>query len=93
MEVIRTIISDVTDYSYDWEYICVLEDAIKRIEDYDDDEDIHQALDDALIYYKDQWVIMMHHQSPKNANLYDAFEDTIEDIYGYIAIYKQHYAI
>lgn len=93
MEIIRNIIGLVTDYSFDWDYISVLENAISRIENWDDDEEIHQALDDSLIYYVDQWTIMAHHQDPKDANLYDAFEDTIEDIYEYIAIYKQHYAI
>lgn len=90
MRIVRDYVGEAINFSFDFKYQRVIEEAIARIENPFDDEDIYQALDDAIIYYDAQWTIMMHHQSPEDANLYQAFEDTIEDLYHYISLVKSN---
>ena len=54
------------------------------------DDEIFNALDDALIWTHSQWTIIKHHCSPNNASLEDAFGLTQEDIYRYIYLYKKY---
>ena len=90
MEIIKDILGKVTNYTFDFEYLDILEDAIERIDNMDDDDEIFNALDDALIWTHSQWTIIKHHCSPNNASLEDAFGLTQEDIYRYIYLYKKY---
>lgn len=48
---------------------------------YDDiDTAIFEEVDRALIYYDEQWQIIMHYQTPVEANLNEAIQQFIEEV-------------
>ena len=61
----------------------VAERAIANVE-HRGHEDLYDAawsaIDEGMIYYDDQWLIMRYFQSPGEANLQEAFESMAEDI-------------
>lgn len=72
----------------------VVEDLVDRvdIEDWkDDDYDaIWQAIDEGLIYTKDQWTILEYYCSPTDANFDEAIEELASDMGSILSdIYEQ----
>ena len=45
---------------------------------------INDELDRVLIYYADQWEIMQHYQTPADADLYEAIEQLLAEVYDII---------
>ena len=91
MKLDRELVGEAIFFEYDFSYQRVLEEAIDRIENPNVDEDVYEALDDALIWYSAQWTIMKHHQNPSEANLDLAYKNTIEDLYRYIELFNAKY--
>lgn len=77
--VVRHFDNRGTDSFFD-----VVEDIVDRvdIEDWkDDDYDaIWQAIDEGLIYTKDQWVVLEHYCTPTDANFDEAIEELASDM-------------
>ena len=65
-----------------WEFLKIAEDIAERAESYqeeghDIEDAISQAIDDGLIYTRDQWEVMAYYCGPKDAD----FNFTIEQFY------------
>ena len=65
----------------DYDYLKVIEDIIDRIDDLNDEEWVYSAINDSLIYYKDQWTVLQHFFVPQDANWNLAVELLIDDLY------------
>lgn len=79
-----------TTYHYSTEYIaCHIADNVVELlndGDYNDlDTAISEEIDRYLIYSKEQWEVMMAYQTPNEANLAEAVQLLIEDVYNSIA--------
>lgn len=59
----------------------LINNILSRVDNPNDDEDILQALDDELIYYDDQWLVIKEYCSPIEANWNNAIEQFICDIF------------
>lgn len=70
-ELVDNVVERVVDAMNDGEY-----------EDIDDC--IGYEIDNALMYYDDQWEVMKHYQLPKEANFDNAIEEFINDVYANI---------
>lgn len=86
---IRDILGSYFDYSFDFNFIDLIQDVIDRIDDFNDDNDINCAIDDATIYYDDQWTILKHYCSPSDANYNDAMEQFTIDVYNIVEKIKE----
>ena len=87
--VVRHFDNRGTDSFFD-----VVEDLVERvdIEDWkDDDYDaIWQAIDEGLIYTRDQWVVLEHYCTPTDANFDEAIEELASDMGSILSdIYEQ----
>lgn len=80
-EELRDIIARYFDYSLDFEFADLVEDILNRIDDQHNSDDVMQAIDDGLIYYSDQWKVLQHYCSPKDANWENAIDEFVTDIY------------
>ena len=83
-EELRSTIARYFDYSLDFEFADLVEDILNRIDDQYSSEDVMQAIDDGLIYYSDQWKVLQHYCTPKDANWEDAFDEFTTDIYNIV---------
>lgn len=92
MTKLERIINDTVDSS-NWDYKGIIESIIGRIENiFTEDEDklyeeINYAINDELIYYKDQWTVLQEFCTPMEANweiaitsLYDDVNAVVESI-------------
>lgn len=78
----KNIIGEYFDYTGDFEFLDIVSDVISRIDDFGNDEDIWQAIDDALIYTTDQWTIAKFYAtSPSELVWDDVFDSFQGDIY------------
>lgn len=78
----KNIIGEYFDYTGDFEFLDIVSDVISRIDDFGNDEDIWQAIDDALIYTSDQWTIAQFYAtSPSELVWDDVFDSFQGDIY------------
>lgn len=69
------------EYYEDPQYMGIIEDILDRIENYEDEDEIYQAIDESLIYYADQWVILKHHFiDPKEAKWDEAIDNLLYEI-------------
>lgn len=81
----KDIIAEHFDYTGDFDFLDIVANVIDRIDDIeelgDDDinDEVYSAIDDELIYYNDQWRIMMFYQTPGDANLDEAIDQLAED--------------
>lgn len=87
--VVRHFDNRGTDSFFD-----VVDDLVERvdIEDWkDDDYDaIWQAIDEGLIYTRDQWVVLEHYCTPTDANFDEAIEELASDMGSILSdIYEQ----
>ena len=74
-------IAEYFDYDSDFEFLDVVASILGRVDDFEDDEDIYQAIDDELIYYYDQWRVLEHYCTPQDANWEVAFESLVSDVF------------
>jgi hypothetical protein len=86
-------IGEYFQYSWDFDFLDLVAETIDRI-DFDDqsstlDEKIDDAIDNALIYYCDQWKIIQHYQRPEEANFQEAVEEFSSDIYSLVYKIKE----
>ena len=85
MTKLEKIINDTVD-SYNWDYKGIIESIIGRIENiFTEDEDelyeeISYAIDDELIYYKDQWIVLQEWCTPIEANWNEAYNSLYADV-------------
>lgn len=82
------------DYRGTDSFFDVVDDLVERvdIEDWkDDDYDaIWQAIDEGLIYTRDQWIVLEHYCTPTDANLDEAIEELASDMGSILSdIYEQ----
>ena len=78
----KKIIGEYFDYTGDFEFLDIVADVISRVDDFGDDDDIWQAIDDALIYIADQWTIAQFYaSSPADLVWDDVFDSFQGDIY------------
>lgn len=77
----KTVIAEYFDYDFDLDFLDVAANAIDRIDNYADDEEIAQAIDDSLIYYNAQWKVLQHYCTPSEANYEEAYEQYANDIF------------
>lgn len=63
-----------------WEFLKIAEDIADRVEDPKDSESILQAIDEGLIYTRDQWEVLAYYCTPSDANLDYAMEQFANDL-------------
>jgi len=78
------VLSDVFGFNSD--IIGIAENVISRIDFNEFDKDdiysiIDTAMNDELIYYNDQWTMMMFYQLPQEANFENAWYNFEDDLY------------
>lgn len=79
---IKDAILNTVEGSFDFDYVDILEKVINRVEDYNNEEDIAEAIDDAFIYYNDQWTITKHfYNSPLDVDKDELIEQFTDDVY------------
>ena len=78
----RSIIGKHFNYNVTDKFIDIVVDILSGIDDFNDQEAIELTLDldDSLIYYSNQWEVMMHYQSPSEANLDEAILSLYNDV-------------
>lgn len=79
------IIAEYFEYDSDFEFLDVVANILGRVDNFEDDEDIYQAIDDELIYTYDQWTVLEHYCTPQDANWEVAWESLSGDIFGVCA--------
>lgn len=52
------------------------------------EEELQQAMDDELIYYKDQWEIIQYYQNPREANFDEAMNNFYDDLLDVLQTYN-----
>lgn len=65
----------------DYDYLDVVEDIIDRVDDLNDYDQIIDALNDSLIYYSDQWIVLQHFFNPQDANWNEAMKLLMNDLF------------
>lgn len=68
-----------------WEFLKIAEDLAERAESYQEEghditEAINQALEDGLIYTKDQWEVLAYYCTPSDADFNYALENLANDL-------------
>lgn len=81
----KDIIASHFDYSGDFEFLEVVSDIIDRVDNFEDDEDIYDALDNGLIYSSDQWKVLEHYCTPTDASWEVAYGAFLDDIFSICA--------
>ena len=76
------VIAEYFDYDSDFEFLDIIANILGRVDDFEDDDDIYQAIDDELIYTYDQWKVLEHYCTPQDANWDVAFESLMGDVFG-----------
>jgi len=76
----KEAIAKYFDYSFDFAFLDIVARIIDRVEDFSDTEEIYEAMDSALIYTEDQWRVMMHYQTPSEADFGTACEYLLSDV-------------
>ena len=82
---IQDIIAEHFDYTGDFDFLDIVANVIDRLDDIDElgdddiNDEVYSSIDDSLIYYNDQWRIMMFYQLPGEANLDEAIDQLAED--------------
>lgn len=70
---------------YDFKMVDLVMDIINRMDgDYSDDS-ITSAIDNGIMYYNQQWIILQHYCNPQDANWNTAIEYFLNDIYSIVA--------
>lgn len=59
----------------------LIDNILSRVDNPNDDEDILQAIDDELIYYDDQWLVIKEYCFPQEANWNNSIDQFIQDIF------------
>lgn len=77
----RKLIGEYFNFSADFDFLDIVASILDRVENFEDDEDINQAINDELIFTAEQWTVIMHYCTPRDANFYDAIDDLTSDIY------------
>lgn len=77
----RKLIGEYFNFSADFDFLDIVASILDRVENFEDDEDINQAINDELIFTAEQWTVIMHYCTPQDANFYDAIDDLTSDIY------------
>lgn len=77
----RKLIGEYFNFSTDFDFLDIVASILDRVENFEDDEDINQAINDELIFTAEQWTTIMHYCTPQDANFYDAFDNLTYDIY------------
>lgn len=52
------------------------------------EEELHQAMDDELIYDEDLWEIIKYYQRPCDANFYEAMDEFYNDLLDILQAYN-----
>lgn len=79
---IQDAILNTVEGSFDFDYVDILESVIDRVDDYNNEEDIAEAIDDAFIYYNDHWIIAKHfYNSPLDVDKDELIEQFTDDVY------------
>lgn len=65
----------------DYDYLDIVADILDRVDDLADDDQIIDAVNDSLIYYKDMWTVLQHFFNPQEANWNLAVEMLLDDLY------------
>lgn len=69
---------------YDFKMVDLVMDIINRMDgDYSDDS-ITSAIDNGIMYYSQQWIILQHYCNPQDANWNTAIEYFLNDIYSIV---------
>lgn len=82
-------IGEYFEYSMDFEFLDVVAEVLERI-DFDELNDdnicemVLDAIGDEVIYYNQQWTIIEHYQTPKDANFDEAMSEFDDDIYNLV---------
>lgn len=80
--------------SNDWDYLALIEAVIERIdniEEIKEDElydELINAVNDQIIYYRDQWTILQENCTPQEANWEFAINTLIHECDEVLAFYK-----
>ena len=78
----KRIIGEHFEYTGDFEFLDIVADVIDRIEDFGDEEDIWRAIDEALIYNHDRWVIAeFYYSTPEELDWDECISEFDGDIY------------
>lgn len=78
---LKNIIGKITNYTFDFEYVDLVEETIARIDNLNDELEIYEAIDSALIYYDQKWIIARHFNlSPFGINRQQTLLDFQQDI-------------
>lgn len=77
----KDIIGEYFNYSVEFDFLDVVCETIERIDDFNNEEDIYEAIDSSLIYYSDRWSVLEYYCTPSEANWDNAYEEFVNDIY------------
>lgn len=76
-------IGEYFQYTFDFDFLDVVADIVDRVEDFSDSDSYIEAVDDALMYYKDQWTVYQHYAAgPADMTWDEALEAFMDDMYG-----------
>lgn len=86
---LKTLLQILDEKHLSWSITPIIENILDRVENPNDDEDILTSLDDELIYYDDQWIVLQEYQSPQEANWNEAIEQFICDLFSIVALLQK----
>lgn len=78
----------------DWDYLSLIEAVIERIEDIENlkEDELYDklidAVNDEIIYYRDQWTILQENCTPQEANWEFAIDTFISESYEVLEYYR-----
>jgi len=81
-------IDEYFNYSLNFDFLDIIADILDRIEDFNDDDSIYYAIDEALIYTCDQWTVLEEYCTPMDASWDVAYTNLCDDIYGLLNLIK-----
>ena len=76
------IFSHFRGVAVDHDLFDLIENILDRVDDLAECEvvDVYQAMDDELIWYSDQWLVLQTYCTPQNANWEEAIESFTNDV-------------
>jgi len=74
-----------------WEFLKIAEDIADRAESYqqeghDIEEAVSQAIDDGLIYTRDQWEVLAYYCTPEGADFGYSMEQFAQDVHNLLEV-------
>lgn len=85
-KTVREYLSDVHTSKEFWDLVT---DTLSCIDDFDNEEDIRDAIDTHTMYTEDMWTVLIHYTDPHHAFWHTAIERFYDDIVALIGKIKE----